>query len=156
MNKRLYKIKSFTLTELLVVMAIGIVVVGLAFSVLGLLRKNMGSIAGSLSKKTEQRLLEQRLTMDMQQYPFSRYENEKLVFSSPLDSINYRFETGYILRELDTFFLAPQQKEFYFAGKRIEKGYIDACKLVFQKDSLQKTLFTYKRNDALNTMVYGD
>ncbi len=137
-------------------MAISVVVVGLAFFVLGLLKKNVFLIGQNLNKKTEQRLFEEQLNIDLQLYPQTRFEKGKLIFSSPLDSIDYQFEKEYIVRDLDTFYLAPQKKEFYFLGKTTNNGILDACKFTFEKDRIKRTLFSYKRNDAKSSMTYGN
>ena len=139
-------------------MVISVVVVGLAFSVLGLLQKNVLQIQANLTGKTELRLLEQQLALDLQTYPTAHFNGVKgeVKFSSPLDSISYQFESDYIIRKLDTFSIIANEKEFYFEGKTRNKGSIDAMKLMFSKKERVQTIFLFKRNDALSKIDNGN
>ena len=48
------KIKAFTLSEIIVVMLLTIIVIGLAFSVLTLIKKQMLLMENNFSKKTKE------------------------------------------------------------------------------------------------------
>jgi len=139
-------------------MVISVIVVGLAFSVLGLLQKNVSQIQTNLNGKTELRLLEQQLALDLQTYPnvYFNGTKEEVAFSSPLDSISYQFQDEYIVRKLDTFSIGANEKEFYFEGKVVSKGNIDAMKLIISEKERANTIFLFKRNDALSKIGYGN
>ncbi len=157
MNKWQHKIVSFTLTELLVVMAISTIVVSLAFSVIGLLQRNVRQIQTNYKTKTEIQLLQQQLALDLQNFPEARvsYTQGQLTFGSPIDSTVYQFEKEYILRKQDTFDLTFKEKLYYFSGDVVSTGTIDAIKLRFSEKDSSKTIFLYKRNDALIKTNYG-
>ncbi|MBL4664090.1 MAG: hypothetical protein JKY22_11190 [Flavobacteriaceae bacterium] len=146
------------MTELLVVMVISVIVVGLAFSVLGLLQKNVFQIQNNLNNKTELRLLEQQLALDLQTYPNASFNDikDELKFTSPMDSTFYQFEDEYIVRRLDTFSIVPNEKEFYFEGENISRGTFYALKLIFSEKERTNTIFLFKRNDALNKINNGN
>ena len=120
------KIKSFTLSELLVVMIITAIVVGLAFSVLGLVRNQIYTIEKNYSKTTELALLEQVLCQDFNTCNTAKFDNGMLILISDIDTIRYSFQPEYLLRNQDTINLKLKIDRRYYCGKQVRSAYIDA------------------------------
>ena len=154
MLKRNNTIKAFTLSEMIVVLIITSIVVGLAFSVLSLVQKQMGAIKQNFNKNTTLNILETTLWLDFNTYPniqFNVYE-ETLKMYSEIDSTTYRFTKDFIVKDLDTFAIEIEKKTWYFNGKQIEDGVLDAIKLEASKTFQNQKLFIYKKNDAIPFM----
>jgi len=154
----IHKIAGFTLNEVLIVMVISTIVVGLAYTAINLLTKNVYNIQENYRESDAVLLLEQRLTLDFNRFPtvsYSEFE-DKLKFASPLDSIQYAFEEDFILRNTDTIFISIKDKSLLFMGDKITNGLVDALSLTVG-DSLQsKQLFIFKENDALIKLQNGN
>ena len=150
MNKKVHKIKAFTLREMIVVVLLTVIVVGLAFSVLQLVQKHMYAIKHNFENSTNVTLLEQSLWININRSNSIQYDDfdEKLSFISEIDTVTYDFEKTYIIKEMDTFNVRIINNIFYFEGKETTKGKIDAFKLVTDKEFQNRVIFTSKRNDA--------
>lgn len=154
MKKLNSKIKAFTLSEMIVVLILTSIVVGIAFSVLNLVQKQMMGIQQNYTNATQLHKLETSLSLDFNRYSkitFDDMENE-LKFSTAIDSITYQFSDKHIIKGFDTFPIPLQQKQFYFDGEPKEYGQIDAIKLVAQKNFQNQQLFIFKINDANSFM----
>lgn len=148
------KVASFTLHEILIVMIVSTIIIGIAFTVLTLVQRNMWAIQKNLSTSSELNKLEQSLWIDMNRYSnasFQESEN-KLVFESEVDSSVYHFNTGFITRARDTFNVEIKNKIFYFNGEVVSNIKIDALKLIFAKKYGNQQRFIFKRNDAIQFM----
>ncbi len=143
------KVPGFTLTEMLIVLAISTIVVGLAFTIITLFSKNVRLIQNNYQSTTNTHLFNQQLALDFNRYPTINYNNleEELVFKSPLDSVRYKFLEECVLRDLDTLIKTTYQKQFFFSGEKVSLGKIDAIKLIVPTN---KQLFIYKENDAFS------
>ncbi|WP_290698296.1 prepilin-type N-terminal cleavage/methylation domain-containing protein [Lacinutrix sp.] len=144
------KVQAFTLSEMIVVLILTSIVVGLAFSVLGLVQKQMLAIQDNYNKSLELNKLETVLWLDFNRYSKIEYNNleKELKFSTELDSMTYRFLESKVIKEQDTFAIQLQQKKYYFEGDIISNGQIDALKLETTKDFQNQQLFIFKQNDA--------
>jgi len=144
------KIKAFTLGEMIVVLILTSIVVGLAFSVLNLVQKQMSAIQNNYNKSLELNKLETSLWLDFNRYSdirFNELDNE-LLFSNELDSISYTFNEQSIIKEQDTFLIKLDSKQFYFDGIPSTSYKADAIKLITSKEFLNRELFIFKKNDA--------
>ncbi len=144
------KIQAFTLSEIIVVLILTSIVVGMAFSVLRLVQKQMFAIQQNYNGATELNKLETVLWLDFNKYPNIRYyglEN-KLVLKNTIDSVSYVFSEACIVRKLDTFPIQLEEKTFYFDGLLSKTYPIDAIKLRTNKSFQNRELFIYKQNDA--------
>ncbi len=65
-----------------------------------------------------------------------------------LDSITYKFQTDYVLREQDTFRISIHKKTLFFDGIQVIEGSLDALKLKLRKTPDDQNLFIFKPNDA--------
>ncbi len=148
------KIKSFTLSEMIVVLVITSIVVGLAFSILNLAQRQMKGVAENYAGTTQLQLLEQSLWADFHRYQTISYDpgKEELQFKHELDSVHYRFEPDKIIKDKDTFFITIENKIFYDKGNVTAGGVLDAVKLQTTAEQQAKKLFIFKKNDATNTL----
>lgn len=144
------KIQAFTLSEIIVVLILTSIVVGLAFSVLGLVQKQMLAIQSNYNKSLELQKLETSLWIDFNRYSNIRYDaiEDKLILKHELDSISYSFSKDIIIKVQDTFLIPVETKQFYFDGVLSKTSSIDAIKLKTAKTHQNRELFIFKKNDA--------
>ena len=144
------KIKAFTLSEIIVVLILTSIVVGLAFSVLGLVQKQMLAIQANYNKNQELQKLETSLWIDFNRYPNIRYDSnvDQLVLKHELDSVSYFFTKEFIVKAQDTFAIPLEIKQFYFDGVLSQTDKVDALKLRTTKAHQNRELFIFKKNDA--------
>ena len=149
-------IKSFTLSEMVVVIVITSIVVGMAFTVLNLVQNQMKSITHNYAGTTQLHLLEQSLWIDLHKYQDISYhpEERSLHLKHELDSVTYIFDTDKIIKERDTFFVSVKNKKYFYKGKMITEGLLDAIQLQTgeTQEAQDKTLFIFTKNDAANTI----
>ena len=143
------KVKSFTLPELLVVMIITAIVVGMAFSVLRLVQKQIRTIETNFEKTTSLALFEQRLWQDfneMNTIQFNAKENS-LLMESEMDTVMYSFQENFTLRNTDTIKLRLVANKLFFKGKEIQGGFIDALSISGKTELPDYEIFVSKKND---------
>jgi len=144
------KISAFTLSEMIVVLILTSVVVAIAFTALDLVQKHMLSIQHNYANNNEFTALETSLWLDFNRFhkvKFNVAENE-LQFISEMDSLSYIFYDTYIIKRQDTFHVSVHNKLFYFTGKTVIDGHLDAIKLTTTKKLQHQQLFVFKTNDA--------
>lgn len=143
------KIKSFTLLELLVVMIITAIIVGLAFSVLRLVQKQIYTIQTNFEKTNNLILFEQRLWQDFNELNTIQCNREErsLLMESEIDTVRYAFKENYILRNKDTIRLKIILNKFLFEGKEVQKGNIDALMISGKLELPNYQIFISKKND---------
>lgn len=148
--KLLRKIPAFTLTEMLVVLAISTIVVGLALSIISLFGKNVQLIQNNYSNSTRLNLFENQITLDFNQFHTIIYDpnDNSILLKTPLDSISYTFNENYIIRDLDTILNKKNTRTMYLLGDKIHEGRIDALKVELGEDKVSTFIFIYKENDA--------
>lgn len=145
------KVKSFTLSELLVVMIITAIVVGLAFSVLNLVVKQIRTIEKNFQKNTELSLFEQHLWQDFNEHNTIKYSDSKLIFLSDIDTVHYIFNEEYVLRNRDTIRTKLSIDNTYHLGRKVRSGYIDAISLS-AKELPDYSIFVSSKSDASHFM----
>ena len=148
------KIQAFTLSEIIVVLILTIIVVGLAFSVLGLVQKQMLAIQVNYNKSIELQKLETSLWIDFNRYSNIRYDaiEDQLILKHELDSISYSFSKDIIIKAQDTFSIPIETKTFYFDGVLSTTNKTDAITLRTTKAYQNRELFIFKKNDATTYM----
>lgn len=152
------KIKSFTLPELLVVMIITAIVVGMAFSVLRLVQKQIHAIQLNFEKTSSLALFEQRLWQDFNELntiQFNEKENS-LLLESEMDTVVYSFQENYLLRNNDTIKLKLMTNKFLFKGKEVKEGNIDAVSISGKAELPDYEIFVSKKNDLTLIMNQED
>ena len=100
MKHQTNKIKAFTLSEMIIVLILTAIVVGLAFTVLGLVQKHMLSIQKNYNTQTEVKKLETSLWLDFNRFSKIEFDNieNKLKFKTEIDSITYQFFDAKIIK----------------------------------------------------------
>lgn len=149
------KIKSFTLSEMMVVIGITAIVAGLAFSILSLIQQQMKNMEDHYAATTQWRLLKQSLWIDFHRYRHISYHPgvQTLRLKHELDSVSYVFYADKIVKDRDTFFVAVRKKDCYYNGALITEGLLDAIRLQAEaKEQQHKKLFIFTKNDAVNTI----
>ena len=144
------KVHAFTLSELSIVLLLSSVVVGLAFTVLGLVQKQMGAIQANFNQTLQVTTLETELWLNFNRYPNISYNSatQTMVLKNELDSVTYTFSESYMIKERDTLSVPIKRKQFYFDGIEVTSNAIDAMKLTTTNAFQQRTLFVYVKNDA--------
>lgn len=144
------KVKSFTLSELLVAMIITVIVVGLAFTVLNLVKKQIIVIQKNYNRTTELAFFKQRIWLDFNKNSEIVYdaESQQLLLKSATDSVNYSFYDEFVLRNNDTLKTKLTIENLYFQGNQAQNGMIDAISFVENKEAADSHFFVFKKNDA--------
>lgn len=144
------KVKSFTLSELLVVMIITAIVVGIAFSVLRLVQRQIRLIQKNYDKSVELAFFEQKLWQDFNEYPkvvFNSKEN-KLLLESEKDTVIYHFDSENVLRNKDTIKVKVGVDNVFLEGKKVSEGNVDAIRLNAKIELPEYTIFVFRKLDV--------
>ena len=148
------KINAVTLSEMITVLILTSIVVGLAFTVLGLVQNHMKAISSNYNKNLELKKLETSLWLDFNRYSHIYYDplDSELSFKNEIDSVSYTFYKEYVVKVKDTFPITVVSNVFYFDGKETKDSKVDAIKLVTDKVHSNEYLIIYKTNTANNYM----
>lgn len=143
-------IRAFTLGEMIVVLIITGIVVGMAYTVLRLVQKQMRAIQYNYEQQLVLKKLETSLWLDSNTYHRAVYHaaDSTLVFSNELDSVMYEFKTTGVIKARDTFAIPLAKKTFFFNGEQVNDARIDALKLYSSEAFQNQEIFIFKRNDA--------
>lgn len=141
------KLKSFTLSEMLVVLIITAIVVGMAFSVLSLVQKQIRGIEKNFSKTTDLALLEQQLWQDFNEHNSIDLQNEKITMVSDTDTVQYVFKEGFVLRDTDTIDAKLKIDRAFYDGAEVKSGNINAIS-VSATELPDYMIFVYSQSDA--------
>ncbi|SCY77954.1 hypothetical protein SAMN02927916_3342 [Flavobacterium anhuiense] len=152
------KLKSFTLSELIVVMIITAIVVGMAFSVLRIVQKQIHSIQANFEKTSTLALFEQKLWQDFNETHTIIYDGNKqtLIMVSEIDTTTYSFQEKFSMRNLDTIKLKIIPNKALFRGKEISSGPIDALSITAETELPDYRIFVSKKNDLTLLMNQED
>lgn len=144
------KVKSFTLSELLVTMIITVIVVGLAFTVLDLVRKQINAIQKNYNRTTELAFFKQKIWLDFNKNNdiiYNAIENQ-VVLKSDFDTISYNFKDDIVIRNKDTLNTKVKIEKIFFKGIEIKQGIIDAISFLEEKEASDSKFIVFKNNDA--------
>lgn len=143
------KLKSFTLSEMIVVMIITAIVVGMAFSVLRIVQKQIHTIQNNFEKTSILTLFEQKLWQDFNEPHIIVYDSAKqlLIMTSEIDTTTYSFQDNFSLRNRDTIKLRIKPNKALFRGKEISNGQIDALSIFAETELPDYQIFVSKKND---------
>lgn len=147
------KIDAYTLSEVIVVLAITTIIVGIAFSVLSLVSKQYNAIRKSYEYKNQVLLTKQQLLVDFNSSLSVRYtENDELLIQFPNEEILYEISKEQLTRDEDTIQLGVKNVLRYHQGKEIDTGFIDAVKLQLGSEGAPIYLFASRENDAITKL----
>lgn len=143
------KLKSFTLSEMIVVMIITAIVVGMAFSVLRIVQKQIRTIQNNFEKTSTLTLFEQKLWQDFNEPHTIIYDSSKqlLIMTSEIDTVTYSFQEKFSLRNRDTIKLIIKPNRALFRGQEINNGQIDALSIFAETELPDYQIFVSKKND---------
>lgn len=149
------KIPSFTLSEILIGLVLTVIVVGLSFTALNIVNKNVLSIQKNYHSNSNKSLFEQQLTIDFNTYNSILLNKtaDEILLMNPLDSINYIISEGNFIREKDTIIKGVSNISFFNFGNQIKKGSLDALKVNFDEQNEENFIFIFKQNDATQKMM---
>lgn len=147
MNK---KLNSFTLSEMLVVLIITAIVVGLAFSVLSIVRRQVHKLQSDTDQRVKYDMIKSKLFFDFNKYPNAYLSgDDTFLFKSEIDSTIYIIKDDQIVSNQDTLIKNVKEAQFFYKNSQVEKGKIDAIKFIIEeKREVFKSIFVYKYNDA--------
>lgn len=145
---KIKKIHAFTLTEMLIVLAISAIVAGLAFTIISLFTRNVHHIQENYSVSTKAHLFQEQLSLDYNRFHSISYRKDlsQLELKTPLDSITYHFTENAIIRNTDTILKSNYKTAFFSFGIATKQGNVDAIKLTLEATKVP--LFIFKQNDA--------
>lgn len=140
------KIKAFSLQEMMVVLIITTVVVGMAFAVLNLVQRQMGSIETIYAIKTDVNQLRQSLWIDFSRYASIRYVPQKntLYFSNEMGDRTYQVLDNAISTK--NLYIALESVAFYFDNRIVTDGEIDAISIRTSAETGHQEIFVFKEN----------
>ena len=154
MDKTKNRLPSFTLSELLIVLILTAIVIGMAFSVLRLVHREIHAIQTNYDKTSGLVLFEQRLWKEVNQLHDITYtaSNETLLMVSEKDTVLYSFKGNYVLRNADTIALKLKPIHFLFEGKTITEGKVDGIYVSADEEVKGYEFFISKKNDLTYSM----
>ncbi len=139
------KAKAFTLSEMLVVLALTSVVISLSVVLLGVLQKQLGNLYETSQKVTEICLFERVLLRDFQNGNVHYNPIEKrLTTVSEMETVVYLFEPDFVLRNNDTLAVAIVDFALFMDAVQVSSGPVDAIDLHFENTKI----FVSKQKDA--------
>jgi len=143
------KLKSFTISEMMVVLVLSGIIISIALLVLSLVQNQIFDIQNNMKKKTEHRLFERVLWQDFNQNNlFFDSKKDILYCTSPSDTITFLFTENYVLRNLDTLKVKTQSKKFFLDAEQIKDNTVDAIEIIFSNNYYEKELFITKNMSA--------
>lgn len=146
------KVKSFTLTELLIVMIITVIIIGIAFATLRFVQNQINKIEVNLDNNTRVNLFEQKIWQDFNEFSSIQINNDKLVMFTEIDTITYYFDNNFILRNNDTVKIKLKINKSFYNGAEVFNDEIDALHISTNDDYPAHNMFISKKNDLTNLM----
>ncbi|SHK12556.1 hypothetical protein SAMN04488007_2090 [Maribacter aquivivus] len=132
---------------MMVVLVITTVVVGMAFAVLNLVQRQMGSIETIYAIKTDINRLRQSLWIDFNRYDYIAVDQKsnQILFSNELEGRQYEIINGNSIRT-ENLEMEFESIEYYFDNQKVVQGEIDAISIITSKDTGHQEVFVFKQN----------
>ena len=149
-----HKIPAFTLSEILVVLAITSIVIAIAFTVLRLVTKQFTTMRARYEERTEVTRFKQRLLFDFEEgsTAFWDEKQQELAITVQDETIQYEIAPDYVLRDRDTIPFQVQSSRFYYKGDEIEEGVTDGLELTLMIANRPVVFFVSRKVDAQQTI----
>ena len=131
----------------MVVLVITTVVVGMAFAVLNLVQRQMGSIETIYAIKTDINKLRQSLWIDFSRYDYIAVDQKsnKIMLSNELERRQYEIINGNSIRT-ENLEMEFESIAYYFDNQKVVQGEIDAISIITSKDTGHQEVSLAKRN----------
>lgn len=144
------KLKSFTLSEMLVVLIITAIIVGMAFSVISLVRKQVNTLKVNTENQTKVELLESKLYINFNKYAEIQFTEKKgFVCKNEVDSTFFIIKDNLIISDQDTLTTKLKEVKAFYKNEIVKQGRVDALEVILNKDKKgTESIFVYKVNDA--------
>jgi prepilin-type N-terminal cleavage/methylation domain-containing protein len=145
-----HKIPAFTLSEMLVVLAITSIVIAIAFTVLNLVTKQFTTMRKRYEERTEVTTFKQRLLFDFEKGSTAVWneKQQQLDITVQDEIIRYEMASDYVLRDSDTIPFMIQNTRFYYKGDEIEEGVTDGLELTLMIANRPVPFFVSRKVDA--------
>jgi competence protein ComGF len=145
-----HKIPAFTLSEILVVLAITSIVIAIAFTVLNLVTKQFTTMRARYEERTEVNAFKQRLLFDFEKGSTAVWneKQQQLDITIQDEIISYEMAPDYVLRDSDTIPIMIQNTRFYYKGDEIEEGVTDGLELTLMIANRPIQFFVSRKVDA--------
>ena len=149
-----HKIPAFTLSEILVVLAITSIVIAIAFTVLNLVTKQFTTMRARYEERTEVTKFKQRLLFDFEKGSTALWnvKQQQLDITVQDETIQYEIAPDYVLRDRDTIPFKVQNTRFYYKGDEIEEGVTDGLELTLMISNRPVVFFVSRKVDAQQTI----
>lgn len=146
------KIPAYTLTEVLIVLAISAITMGLAFSVLDIVKQNINEIREKNDQNSNIQSLELALRHSFNEHGKVEYLDEikTLKYSNGLGKKTMLLKNDTIFFSSDSTGVGIKNTTFFFRGLPVKEGRIDAIKLYLNSE-LHDYLFIRQYNDRKTT-----
>ncbi|GGG25140.1 hypothetical protein GCM10011344_27280 [Dokdonia pacifica] len=145
-----HKIPAFTLSEILVVLAITSIVITIAFTVLSLISKQFITMQSRYEERTEVTKFKQRLLFDFEKGSqiFWNEKIQELSITHQDEVTRYEMTSEYVLRDSDTIDLKVLNTQLYYKGDTIEEGIVDGIEIELEATGRAVQFFVSKEIDA--------
>ncbi|MDC7996890.1 PulJ/GspJ family protein [Gilvibacter sediminis] len=154
---RFKKLPAYTLSEVLVVLALTAIVAALSFSALGFVKRSLGLIETNYEFANAYRSLELEISNDFAKSEYiSTRDSNTLVISNPVETIEYEFGNEFLIKNKDTLYTGPIDVEFYRVGTSTQKGIVDAMKLIFSVNDKTSLFITSLSSSESKLAAFGN
>lgn len=135
------------------VLAITTIVIGIAFSVLSLVTKQYRAIQNTYETRSNILLMKQRLLIDFDQSTLIKTTEQGITLTKGEQELAYEYYEDRIIREQDTIYIGVKDITYFYAGKLVESGVIDAVKLEVSATGNPLYLFVSKTLDSKTKLI---
>ena len=137
MSSSNFNLASFSLSEILISMLIGIITIGFALYCLSYFQIYFEQFHRRIDQQNQMVRTEQLLWHDIHRFsmPNLNPQDSSFTLSSPLNQVHYEFKQNQLLRN-DLLLLSKfEQLAFYYEGKLVHQGRFDAIALTVHFNS---------------------
>lgn len=116
-------LKAFTILELVITMMISAILIGLTFTIYGIVTRSYQSFSKKNDEVMVMLTLDRLLRRDFSKAEAIRRQGSKIFIIGRNDTVRYDFESGYLVRTrgiIDTFKVDYQQFDSKFEGRSPE------------------------------------
>jgi hypothetical protein len=157
-----FRIRSFTLIEMVLAMLFSAIVVGMAYTSITIFSRLYENYRLKRSGQADQELINQAMTRDFNRSSLIEIEEEQINLKDSVGAItlHYRIEENYFLRlaALKTDSIKMENLAFkgFFRGLEVNQGIIDQIVLNFNSDEFPIIISVRKNYSAVELFRYED